>query len=150
MPTKSLAVVVLAAYLCCSNVAIASPSSEALGACMADSLTGKERKNLAQWIFFAIAAHPEIRSFANVSSQDQVKIDQSTGQLITRLLTENCAPQVRAALQQDGNEALNSAFETVGKVAMQELMTDKDVVASISGYAKYLDEQKIRQVLDKK
>jgi len=35
-------------------------------------------------------------------------------------------------------------------VAMQELMTDKDVVASISGYAKYLDEQKVRQVLDKK
>ena len=150
MRTKSFAVIVLIAVLSCSKVAMASPSSEALGACMADALTGKERKNLAQWIFFAIAAHPEIRRFANVSTQDQTQIDQYTGQLITRLLTEDCAPQVRVALQKDGNEALNSAFETVGKVAMQELMTDKDVNASISGYAKYLDEQKVRQVLDKK
>ena len=30
--------------------------------CLVDALNGKERKQLAKWIFFGIAAHPTISS----------------------------------------------------------------------------------------
>lgn len=130
--------------------AIASPSGDALGSCMADSLTGKERKQLAQWIFFAMAAHPEIKEFSKVSADAQAKTNESVGKLVTRLLTENCVEQVRAAVKEDGQAAIVGAFELVGKVAMQELMANKDVVASISGYAKFLDQEKLGAIMKAK
>jgi hypothetical protein len=128
----------------------ASPAGESLGACMVDSLTGKERKQLAQWIFFAMAAHPDIKEFSKVSVDAQSKTNEYVGSLVTRLLTENCSEQVKVAAKEDGQAAFTGAFELVGKVAMQELMSNKEVVASISGYAKFLDEEKLGAVLKTK
>jgi hypothetical protein len=139
--------VVLLAFLFSANFlpqsAIAGPASESLGTCMIDSLTGKERKQLAQWVFFAMAAHPEIKEFSKITAESQLKTNETVGKLVTRLLTENCAEQVKKAAKEDGPTALSGAFELVGKVAMQELMANKEVVASISGYAKFVDQEKL-------
>lgn len=125
----------------------ASPAGESLGTCMVDALTGKERKQLAQWIFFAMAAHPDITEFSKVSVEAQSKTNEYVGKLVTRLLTENCSEQVKAAAKEDAQTAITGAFELVGKVAMQELMSNKEVVASISGYAKFVDQEKLGAIL---
>lgn len=122
-----------------------SPAGE-LGGCLVDSLNGKERKELAKWIFFAIAAHPEIKSYSSASDKDIKETDKSVGKLITRLLTENCPRELRKANKADPS-ALQKAFELVGRVAMQELMTDNNVTKSISNYAHYVNEEKINKVL---
>ncbi len=105
-------------------------------------MTGRERKNLAKWIFFAIAAHPEIKSYSRVTETDQDQTNQLVGKLITRLMTEDCPAQAKAALKKDGAAALEQAFGLVGQVAMQELMTDNAVSQSISGFENYLDQAK--------
>ncbi len=43
----------------------------ALTTCFVDSLNGKERKQLATWIYFAVAAHPEMKPFSNISPQQR-------------------------------------------------------------------------------
>jgi hypothetical protein len=126
--------------------AMAQSPSHQLGTCLIDSINGKERKQLAKWIFFAIAAHPEISSYAKITPKDVNKTDQYIGGLITRMLVEDCPTQLKAAQQADPM-AIRKSFELVGKVAMQELMTNKNVTSAITNYAKYADQKKIQAIL---
>jgi len=114
-----------------------------LGTCMVDSLNGKERKTLARWIYFAIAAHPEMKPYANIDTENRLRTDKTVGALVTRLLTEDCKDQFVAVMGQ-GPTAIKQAFGLVGRVAMQELMTNKTVEEAITGYAIYVDKDKIK------
>ena len=59
--TRSL--VVVAVLFAVSAPAQAQPV-EALRTCLMDSTSGKDRKDLVKWIFFAMAAHPELKQYA--------------------------------------------------------------------------------------
>lgn len=121
---------------------------QALGTCFIDSMTGKERKDLVKWIFLSMATHPELQSFSNISSDDKTMSDKTMGALITRLFAEDCPAETKAAQQVDPL-AINKAFELVGKVAMQELMTNQDVMRSLTNYVNYTDQKRIQDVLTK-
>lgn len=150
MKTKAFLLVPIIASLCVSNVSVAGPAAESLGTCMVDSMTGKERKQIAQWLFFAIAAHPEMKAFSRVTADAQRSSNEFVGKLLTRLLTEDCPDQTKMAVKEDGDEAIKQAFGLVGKIAMQELMTNKDVTASISGFQQYVDKEKFNAVFPRK
>jgi hypothetical protein len=129
--------------------AFADSPTDAFGTCMVDSLDGKERKNLAKWIFFAIAAHPEIKAYSSATPEDIRSSDEYVGQLITRLLTVDCPNQLKAANASDPL-AVQNAFKLVGQVAVQELLTNEDVMKTVTNYAHYADLEKIGKVLNKK
>lgn len=130
-----------------SAPAVAGPYAQAMGTCLADNTTGKERKDLARWIFSAMATHPEMRDLSNANEQMRDRISQSVGQLVTRLLTENCAAETRAAIQNEGSTSLKDAFGSLGALAMQELMTNKDVTAAVSTFEQYIDTKKLQEAL---
>ena len=148
MKAKFLLAIVIFANTFSFSSAFAADS--ALGSCMVDSMTGKERKEMAQWIFFAIAAHPEIKEYSKISEAVKSKTDEHMANLVTRLLTEDCLTQAKTAYKQEGQAAIVGAFELVGKVAMQELMMNKDVSNSIAAYSKYLDQEKLKKVSSEK
>ena len=127
----------------------ANTGAEQLGSCLVDSMTGKERKKIAKWLFFAMSAHPELSTYASIENPDITESDNFVGTLITRLLTEDCPQQYKTASNEVGSQAMVSAFELVGRVAMQELMTDTRVTNSIGAFEKYLDKDKINNVLAK-
>lgn len=129
-----------------AHATAAQAATNDFATCLVDNLSGKERKNLAKWVFMAMAAHPEIKKYANVSAADIKESNQYVGTLITRLLTVDCPTQLKTAQASDPMAA-RKGFEMVGKVAMQELMTNQDVVASITGYIPYVDQKKINKVL---
>lgn len=142
--------VILSLFLAFFSLATyAGPQSVALGTCLADNTTGKERKELARWVFIAMSAHPDIHKLSNVSDQARDEANQGMAALVTRLLAENCAPQAKSALQSEGAEGLQSSFTVLGQLAMQELMSNPNVSASITEYAKYLDQQKLNAALMK-
>ncbi len=116
------------------------------GTCLVDSLDGKERKALAKWIFFAMAAHPEIEEYGQISAAARSESDQEVGNLITRMLTEDCAQQLLVAHKADPL-AVQKAFELVGQVAMQELMTNQAVMLAITRYTSHTDQAKIGALL---
>lgn len=128
---------------------LANSPTDVLATCFVDNLSGKERKNLATWIFFAVAAHPEIKSYARVSEKNINESDEYVGKLVTRLLTVDCPDQLKQAQSSDPL-ALRKAFGLVGQVAMQELMTNEDVMKSLTNYAQYADKEKINKVLTQK
>jgi len=138
---------ILLGSLCFSKITLAGPEADSMGACMVDSMTGKERKQIAQWLFFAMAVHSENKEFSKVTNEAKKKSNEFVGKLVTRLMTENCPVQTKKAVQEEGSEAMKGAFGLVGKVAMQELMTNKDVTDSLSGFEKFLDKDKLNAVL---
>ncbi len=146
MRSQFRALAVLVAALAMAPAAEAD--SGAFGTCLTDSMTGKERKELAKWIFFALSAHPEMGSFASVSPDARTKQDKVVAALITRLLVSDCATEFRAANAADPN-AVGSAFSLVGEAAMQELMRAPEVEAAISSYGSHVDQSLIQSVLTK-
>lgn len=147
---KVIFIIILLSTTVFSTPAISGPLSDKLGSCMVDSLNGKERKKLAQWIFLAMSAHPDIQKFSNVTKEIQDETDRDIGNLITRLLTKDCLKEAETALDKESQTALKNSFELVGKVAMQELMANSNVASSITGYVKYLDKSKIDALMGRK
>lgn len=138
-----MAILVLISGFSLSSPALANQTAHQLGTCMADSLTGKERKLLALWIYFGMSAHPDMSDFTKVSTDTKTATDKQTGELITRLLTEDCPKQTQAVMKLGNSMAMQSAFELVGRVAMQELMTNPNVAQSMASFEKYMDTAKI-------
>jgi hypothetical protein len=129
-----------------SGPVLSQSSTHALSTCMVDNLDGKERKNLAKWVFFAMGAHPEIKSYLKVTPGDLRANDKYVGSLITRLLTVDCSDRLKTAYDADPS-SVESAFEVVGKVAMQELMTSNEVNEALSTYIQFTDTAKIEKLL---
>jgi len=131
-----------------SGVVKASDPINEFAGCLVDNLNGKERKSLAKWVYFAMAAHPEIKNFSKITDDEIDQSHKEIGVLITRLLTQNCPVELKTA-NEFNPQAIEKAFEFVGQVAMQELMTNKNVSNSLIGYLKYTDEDKIKEILSK-
>ena len=68
---------------------------------------------------------------ANVPDEAAEAASKGAGELFTRLLTDACANEAKAALKAGGPMAIQVGFQTLGQLAMQELMTDRDVAASM-------------------
>ena len=125
---------------------VAVPASKTLSTCFADNTTGKERKDLARWIFVSMSAHPEISSLAKVSPDDRLAVNKSMAALVTRLLTENCPRQAREAMAAESSAGMIAAFRSLGEIAMQELTSNPEVSVSVGSYAQYLDEKTIQAI----
>lgn len=121
---------------------IASSTTEALNSCVADNTSGRDRKDLAQWIFVAMTAHPDIKPLSSVTEANRDDIDKKLAALATRLMTDSCKVETKAAMRADGGAAIEAAFGALGELAMKELMTNSAVNASVSRYGKYLDKSK--------
>jgi hypothetical protein len=136
---KLLKVATAALALCIAYPVSAGPASAPLISCFADNTSGRERKELARWLFSSMSARPELRDIASATAPLREQSSQSVGRLFTRLLSESCPAQYRAAAKAEGSTAVGEAFESLGKLAMQELMTSADVRAAIGGFEKFVD-----------
>ena len=150
MKIQACIFIALIGSLCFPYISLASSAAESMGSCMTDSMTGKERKQTVQWVFFSIAAHPEVKEFSEITADAQKNANEFFGKLVTRLITENCPVQTKKAMEEEGSEGMKKAFGLVGEVAMLELMTNNDVAASLSGFEKFLDKEKINAAFSKK
>ncbi len=121
-------------------------STQVFATCMADSLNGKERKELAKWIFLSMTVHPSLKEYSTASVEDRDTSDRYVAKLITRLITENCPTELRAASKTDPL-AIQKGFEFVGQVAMQEIMSNQETLEALTGYAAYLDQNDIAEAL---
>lgn len=135
----------IAALVLSCGSAIAGPAVDALGQCLSDNTSGKDRKNLAKWIFVGMAAHPEIQASARIDPATVESAQRAAGDLVTRLLGSACTRESQAAVKAEGLEGAKLAFEFLGKIAMQELMTNPSVNTTINGFERFVD----RQAIDK-
>lgn len=127
--------------------AVASPAAEAVGLCLTDSTTGKDRKDLARWIFLAMAEHPEIRELAKVPTTAGDESARTVASLVTRLIVDSCPKQIEQLIRAEGPSSLSTAFGFLGNVAFQELVTNEQVSKSIQQYHRYIDRSKMDAIL---
>lgn len=125
----------------------AGPKADALSACLGDNTSGKDRKDLARWIFIAMAAHPEIKDLSKVTVPAREGADDAAAKLFTALLTERCRVQAREAVQTEGQAGMVASFQTLGALAMQELMSNPEVSAAVNGFERRLDQAKLQAAL---
>ncbi len=129
------------------GAAHAAQPIEEFGRCLADSTTGRDRKDLAKWVFVAMAAHPEIAPLA-ATTPAITEISQKTmGVLVTRLIAENCPAEMRAAVKAHGSNGIKTAFEILGRMAMQELTNSLEVNSALTGFERFLDKAKVERVM---
>lgn len=125
------------------------PSQDAFQTCLADNTSGKDRKELAKWIFLAMAAHPEIRDqvgpFNAAASQES---SRRIASLVVRLLAQDCVRETKAIIKGDQvARSFELAFSRLGELAMQELMADKSVQSAVAEFEKYLDKKRLEEAL---
>lgn len=139
--------VIVVGLLGCAGFASAQSSSNTLATCLSDHTNGKERKDLVRWMFSAMSVHPALKDMATVVPAARTASDQAVGQLVTRLLSEDCRIEARNAMQADGPKSFEDAFSSLGRIAVQELMTHPEVAASVMGYMKFVDRKKLENAM---
>ena len=79
-------------------VSVAGPATDALASCVADNTTGKDRKDLAKWVFVAMSAHPEIKPLSKASDAVKESLDKNLANIATKLITESCRTEAHLAV----------------------------------------------------
>lgn len=130
--------------------AFASPTSDALGNCLVDKSTGRDRKDLARWIFVAVSSHPDMQDLFALSPQVRESANKSAADVIMRLVTVECVDQARASAAVDGGATWEKAFGKLGEVAMKELTTNPAVTTSFEDPVKYMDRAQLMKVFGPK
>jgi glutamate mutase epsilon subunit len=128
----------------------AQQPGEALSTCFVENTTGRDRKDLAKWVFVAMGAHPEMKAMASISTAASDNASRAAGRIFTRLITETCVKEARAAFKTNDAMAFTSAFSVLGMIAMQEITNDKDVSSGLEVIQRYIDTTKINAVLSGK
>jgi hypothetical protein len=139
----SFAVAAAAAFTALGAATPAAAQTETLGRCIADNTTGKDRRDLAKWVFLSMSAHPDMRSVASVAGGALDEASRTAAQLFTRLLADSCPKEANAALKAGGSQAMQAAFQTLGQLAMLELMSDKDVMAGMALLERHVDRRRL-------
>lgn len=146
---STLAAIVMGSTVIATS-AVAGPTTDALIACLADNTTGRDRKDMARWVFVGMSSHPEIQSLSNVTKANRDELDRMVASMVTRLMTESCRAQAKSAMEKDGSVAFQTAFGVVGKLAMQELMSNPEVNSSFSNFGKYIDQNRMNSAFSGK
>jgi hypothetical protein len=144
MKFKWLSAIAACLAVFCGSTAMAGAFADDLGKCLVNSTTKEDRANLIRWLFVAASHHPAVKPIATVTPAQQEESDKQMGTLFMKLLTESCKAEAQKALQTEGPETIQFAFEVLGKVAGQELFSSPEVAGNLKGLAKYIDADKIK------
>lgn len=126
-------------------------TTAALSTCVADNTSGKQRKDLARWVFLSMAAHPDLKQYTSPEADvARTPTDKSVATLFEFLITEQCATEANATFTELGTPGLQVAFETLGRLAMQELMSNADANAAMATFERYVDNEKVNAALHSK
>lgn len=129
--------------------------SDDLTRCLVDKTTEIDRLDLMKWIFNTFSSHPalsdSIKNSKLESESYKMITNKKVAKLFERLLTEDCAKEVHNAVKYaDGNEAIKSSFQVLGRIAAQELMSNQETNKSMEKFTDFLDINKISNFIDKK
>jgi hypothetical protein len=139
-------VAAIALGLLSANMCSAGIYSDSLARCLVSHTSNDDKTLLVRWIFAIMALHPAVSDTIAVNDSEREKLNRSAGGLFERLLTDDCRKETKEALMYEGPMAMQTSFQVLGQVATRGLMTDPAVAAGLTGFQKYLDETKLREL----
>ena len=140
----SRSVIMAAAVLGTTQIAIAGPTVDQLSDCLVKATTAADKTTVLQWTFTALAAHPDLKSFSNVTLEQKNQLDQKLAQVLQRVIVEQCSTQTKAVIQAEGIQAVGEAFQQLGhQSAGQDIVKDPAVRQQLQGTLRYIDLNKL-------
>jgi hypothetical protein len=144
MKLRSAAAALAFTSLCAQGAtAHAGQYTEALSQCLVKSATPADRTALIVWIYGAISAHPDIKAYSAMTAAQHTEVSKTAAALFQRLMTVDCRAQSVGALKYEGTSAFSSAFETLGRVAMEGLVANPDVSREMGALDGFIDKSKL-------
>lgn len=123
---------------------------DAMNHCIENSVTKQEKAGLARWFVASLARHPAMSGITSVSAEKKDELDKAVGQMNNRILAVACAKELKDVVRMEGVAGAKTSFVYLGQLAMQEVMTNPEVVAGMSSTEKYIDIAKINSVINSK
>lgn len=145
----STAALVLAAVFSSAS-AQAGIFGDGLAKCLVRSTSDSDKTVLIQWIFVAMASHPDVRALSNVPPAKGEELNKQVAGLFMTLITQKCKAETEEALKNEGAAALGQSFSVLGQVAMQGMVSNPTVVEYLGGIEKHVDPKAIEQALGPK
>lgn len=122
-----------------ASPAAADIYADDLTRCLVRSTKVEDRVAFTRWMFAAMSANPAVADMSTVTPAQRTEANRQSALLIQRLLLDDCRSEAINALKYEGEATLQVAFETVGRVAMGDLMSHPDVAAQINGLNAFMD-----------
>jgi hypothetical protein len=144
---RSMVGALVATLLCASQLAAAGPFGDDMAKCMVGSTSPEDRTVFVKWIFSIITLHPDLTAMSTVTAKQRDEISRKAGAMLERLLLDSCRSQTQAAIQNEGPETIQYAFQVLGQVASRGLLTEPHVQAGAKDVAKYVDEEKFKALM---
>jgi len=141
---RSMAGAFAATLILASKLAAAGPFADDMAKCMVNSTSPEDRTLFVQWLYSMIALHPDLSAMSTVTAKQREDISRKAGALLERLLLESCRSQTQQAVQNEGPQTIQYAFQVLGQVAGRGLLTEPHVLEGTKAIAKYVDEQKLK------
>jgi hypothetical protein len=149
MRSSRFVMVLASAIFAClaSGQVLAGPYGDDMAKCLVKSASPEDRTLLIKWIFSAMALHPDLASMSSITTQQRDGLSKSAGALFQRLLLDSCRSETLVAVQNEGPQTVQYAFQILGQVAVRGMMTDPHVLDGMKGLAQGLDEEKLKALL---
>jgi hypothetical protein len=139
------ALIALCALL--SQPAHAGPAADAMGKCLLDHASEKDRTDLMRWMFANAALHPDVASMASVSPDVRQEVDRTAAQLIQRLVFDSCRSESGTALRSEGPTAMQQAFQRLAQLIGDNLVANPAVGQGSANILRYMDVSKLPLLL---
>lgn len=110
--------------------------------CLVKSSSTEDQSVLIQWIFAAITLNPSIKPLSSITAEQRDALNKKTAVLFERLIFTDCHNEAVQAVKAEGPTAFETAFQTLGQVAAQGMMSNPAVSGGLSDLAKYMDRSK--------
>ena len=131
----------------CAGPVRAGVYGDDLGKCLVESSTTEDKRQLTQWIFFAIALNPDIKPYANIPPGQRDQANKGMARLFEKLLGESCLKQAQQAVKYEGPSAFSDSFRLLGQVAGQEIFASPEVAAGTAEFASELHVEDLQEKL---
>jgi hypothetical protein len=140
--------VALAALLALlAQPAHAGPAADAMGKCLLDHASQKDRTDLMRWMFANAALHPDVASIAAVSPEVRQDIDRTAAQLVQRLVFDSCRSESGNALRTEGPAAMQLAFQRLAQLIGDNLVANPAVAQGSANILRYMDVSRLPMLL---
>lgn len=144
--TRTLSATLLIAAAAMPMPAIAGPFTDELSKCLVSKTTAEDKTTLMTWVFAAIALNPNVSQFAAISLQQRDQIDANMARMFEDLMTQTCKTEAQAAVQYEGNSAIEAGFNVLGQVAGRELFANPEVAKGMAALQSHIDSKKLESV----
>lgn len=127
------------------NGAMAGTDTDMLSRCVFQNTTSVHKQHVVRWVWLNMAMHPSITELSIDGISPEMKQDaaQAVADIVLDILFHHCKAETKTALLNEGNQALEIAFRTLGETALADLIQNPHVIQAVLDTGRYLNLTKI-------